>query len=225
MVAAERRAGARQRARLGSSISSGLARDIAERDLEVADIGSGKPRQGRASSAGFTPSTSMRLAWRMAKGPKRAPGRCVVPRSWGGLHAAHTKAGLAVFVGDARGRLESSPGSVGTPVMAASAFAEGRLSSRSRSPSPLRQTPRRLGPRQSVRLHQAGNSRENQRLGRRDVGSHGPVLVPEGGDGAHRGLGLLQRGRGLEGPARNSIPWAAASSSMATMVPAFSAIS
>src|SRR5271169_5919705 len=36
-----------------------------------------------AQDAGWSPSTSMRLAWRIAAGPNRAPGRFEVPRSKG----------------------------------------------------------------------------------------------------------------------------------------------
>src|SRR6516162_5507289 len=36
-----------------------------------------------AQEAGWSPSTSMRLAWRIAAGPNRAPGRFDVPRSKG----------------------------------------------------------------------------------------------------------------------------------------------
>jgi hypothetical protein len=36
---------------------------------------------GAVPAIGWSPSTSMRLAWRIAVGPKRAPGRFEVPRS------------------------------------------------------------------------------------------------------------------------------------------------
>ena len=56
------------------------ALDVAMGDTEIADIGNVEPRRV-GPIAGWSPSTSMRLAWRIAPGPKRAPGRFEVPRS------------------------------------------------------------------------------------------------------------------------------------------------
>src|SRR6202011_3718537 len=67
-----------------------------------------------AHDAGWSPSTSMRLAWRIAAGPKRAPGRFEVPRSKG-MPATQI---VASAVERSRPRKVGRVAKVGTEVMA-----------------------------------------------------------------------------------------------------------
>ena len=67
--------------RAWASIAASVPAMSPEGKAKIADIGDVALGRTSTKLTGWSPSTSMRLAWRIAAGPKRAPGRFEVPRS------------------------------------------------------------------------------------------------------------------------------------------------